>query len=96
MRVNGQPLGSVVAGRRGAAPKISILAAGTSWIRVELLRNNEVIATWRPVQSRLLGVTYVDRRLPGVEAQEAYYYVRVTQADGEWAWSSPVWVEWGR
>lgn len=23
-----------------------------------------------------------------------FYFVRVTQADGELAWSSPVWVDW--
>jgi hypothetical protein len=25
----------------------------------------------------------------------AFYYVRVTQADGKRAWSSPVWVDYG-
>jgi hypothetical protein len=94
--VNGQPMGNVVSGRRGKPPKISILVAGTSWIRVELLRNNEVIATWQPARARLVGVTYVDRQLPDIGAQEVYYYVRVTQANGEWAWSSPVWLELAR
>ena len=65
-------------------------------IRSYYVRNNKVIGTWQPARSRLVGITYVDSELPKIQAQQAYYYVRVTQADGERAWSSPVWLELGR
>lgn len=31
----------------------------------------------------------------GAERDTDYYYVRVRQRDGQWAWSSPIWVERG-
>jgi len=40
---------------------------------------------WTPEYS----FQYVDNTLT---KGESYYYVRVQQADGELAWSSPIWV----
>jgi hypothetical protein len=34
-------------------------------------------------------LTYVDER---PVAGESYYYVRVQQANGQMAWSSPIWI----
>ena len=56
---------------------------------VELVRNGEVIYRKTPgSDSENLEYRVRDR----VEGN-AYYYLRVLQADGHQAWSSPVWVD---
>jgi hypothetical protein len=55
--------------------------------RIEVCRNNGFIYTNSP-KGREAELTFTDREpLEG----RSYYYVRVLQADGEIAWSSPVW-----
>jgi hypothetical protein len=71
-------------------PRIRLKARGTKPIvRIELVRNNQYVYTKdytdaAPERS----FEYQDEQTP-----PAFYYVRVTQAEGEWAWSSPVWVD---
>jgi hypothetical protein len=53
-----------------------------------LIRNNQEIHS-RPVHAREVALAFEDDApLEG----PAFYYVRVIQADGHMAWSSPVWV----
>ena len=56
--------------------------------KVEILRNNQVIHSAQP-GGRSAELTYVD---PDPPQGRLYYYVRVTQADNEIGWSSPVWL----
>jgi len=52
--------------------------------------NREVIIIWgRPVGG-CIELNFEDSSFPS--RGEDYYYVRVTQIDGEMAWSSPIWV----
>ncbi len=30
------------------------------------------------------------------EGELAYYYLRLRQVDGHWAWLSPVWFDWAK
>ena len=56
--------------------------------RVTLVRNEANYKTWEPGK-RELTATFTDAApLTG----ENRYYLRVEQADGNMAWSSPVWV----
>ena len=86
--VNGVPMG-------GEAPwsgqsEIRIEALGTAPIRlVELIRNNEVVHRWQD-SGESMAVEYHDSLLSSVPA--CTYYVRLTQEDGQMAWSSPVWL----
>ena len=64
---------------------VSVL--GTQKIRVELLRNNQVIKTWEPGEDTL-DVAFEDEGLTPAD----WYYLRVTQTDDHMAWSSPIWV----
>ena len=59
----------------------------------EILRNGEVVHTWKPKAATTEAkFTWTDPA-PVREAKEAsYYYVRVTQTDEQMAWSSPMWV----
>jgi len=68
---------------------IHIGAAGTAPLRkVEVIRNGEVILD----HSAGGWVAELDFRDAPPKAAESYYYVRITQEDGEMAWSSPVWL----
>jgi len=72
------------------APKIKVRVLGTANIqKTEVIRSNKVIFVKRGDGSELQ-FEFLDGEIgPGLN----YYYVRVTQEDGEMAWSSPVWVE---
>ena len=86
--VNGVAMGGEAP--RSEASTIKIEATGTAPIRlIELIRNNQVIHHWQEV-GESSHLEYLDHTLP--PDQDFYYYVRLTQADGQMAWSSPVWV----
>ncbi|MHC4873501.1 MAG: CehA/McbA family metallohydrolase [Planctomycetota bacterium] len=62
---------------------------GTSTIeKVEIIKNNEVLYC-EATGSTESKADYCDEA--GIE-KECYYYLRVTQENGEMAWSSPVWI----
>jgi hypothetical protein len=71
------------------APAFSVYVRGTANLaKVEILRDSEVIATL-PAQTAECKGSWTD---PQPLAGSHYYYARVTQADGELAWASPIWV----
>lgn len=88
VRVGGRFMGEAV---RDTAPNpmpIEVrVEAPTEIARVDICRNNAFVYT-REIKARRCQFTYLDREPP---AGPAWYYVRVQQADGELAWSSPVW-----
>ncbi len=71
-------------------PKITCRATGTAPInKIDLIRSNQYIYSQAP-HRQTAEFTYEDKDAkPG----ESYYYVRIQQADGQMAWSSPVWVK---
>lgn len=83
--LNGSPMGSELqAGER----ELAVYCIGTAVLeRVEIIKNNRVIGT-EGSGSIECAFTLDD----SAEQEEDFYYVRVTQADGEMAWSSPIWV----
>jgi hypothetical protein len=84
---NGQPMGSVFETKQ--EPELRLAVHGTAPLaKVTLVRNEEDRIVWKP-GSREFTQRYTDSaRTPG----EYRYYLRVEQADGNMAWSSPVWV----
>lgn len=78
-------------------------AAGTCPLKkVEIIRNGSVIKTFEPKGPYALDFTYDDMEdlhkavLKSPNDKEppfAFYYIRVTQEDGQMAWSSPIWVD---
>jgi len=57
--------------------------------RLELIRDDRLVFT-QPGGGDRVGLEYIDQGCPrGLH----YYYLRVTQVDGEFAWSSPIWVQ---
>jgi len=81
--------GEVAAGRLDAPAELRAEVVGTAAIDAcELVKNNEAIdSASSPTES--LSATLRDGR--SAEPGE-YYYLRVTQADGEMAWASPVFI----
>ncbi len=61
---------------------------GTAYIsRIEVVKNNNLLQAIPGTGSHL--DFFLD---DGPEKVEDFYYIRVTQRDGEMAWSSPIWV----
>ncbi len=65
---------------------------GAQWRKMETLAKIKVHQGW-PTEQLTLQLRFEDaaeRRAPG---RTDFYYIRVTQRNGQRAWSSPVWVE---
>ncbi len=71
-------------------PKFVVKVVGTERIRqIDLIRNNQFVYTSAPGDISA-NFTFIDRQ---PEAGESYYYMRVTQIDGNLAWTSPIWIK---
>ena len=84
--VNGEPAGSIIESSGTVA--VSVRAHACAPVeRVDLIRGDRCLASWFP---GTLDTTldYTDEQ----PLQEGAYYVRLRQTDGEYAWSTPVWV----
>lgn len=100
-RINDHPMGSELSEAETQERRITIRIHGTDRIKsVEIVRNNEDVHTVRP-DSEDAEIEWTDSRpvsevyLPPAQhcpVPFAFYYVRVTQADGEIAWASPIWI----
>jgi hypothetical protein len=76
----------IIAGRLAS---LQVKVRGTNELsRVEIVRNNQFIYTAAPTGSAA-DLTFRDA---DPQKGTSYYYVRVQQADGQMAWSSPIWV----
>jgi len=72
------------------SPVIEVATLGLAPIQsIEIVRNNEVVAI-QEGRDAFETFRWTDTTPRG---QTTYYYARVTQHDGEMAWSSPVWVD---
>lgn len=85
--IDGQMMGSDVAAKGACRVKYYVIGQ-TDKVRVDLIRNNKAIRT-SSSDKGVVEVSFKDT-LP---AGESFYYLRVTQADGEQAWSTPIWVK---
>jgi hypothetical protein len=93
--LNGSPMGSVLEypsdGNDLYQREIEVFVAGTDQIsRVDIIKNNGLHHRTCP-QGDNAEVSIVDR-LDVPPATRDWYYVRVFQADGNAAWSSPIWI----
>jgi len=104
-RVGGQFMGDEV--RLADQPDLAerreiegFIAGEAKLAQVEIIRNNEVVHSFRPEGSETT-LEWTDEEpleplaLTGCDEGEprfVFYYLRVLQSDGEMAWASPVWV----
>lgn len=69
---------------------LDVSAIGIGGIRVELIKNNQSIASWE-CEMGVCDVSYRDDK----RSTDDCYYVKVTQKDEHMAWTSPIWVTTG-
>ncbi|GAB5537553.1 MAG: hypothetical protein Rubg2KO_38020 [Rubricoccaceae bacterium] len=78
------------------SPTISVRVEGTGPLRaVEVIRSGHVFSGLQMQPGE--GIPEVSFELVDtmlIPGEEAYYYLRVTQEDGNMAWSSPIWVRY--
>jgi len=91
-KINGHMMGEEIAIKRDGGKqdtrKIKVFAAGTYRIeKIDVVRNNVDIYTHKGT-IEIENFEYVDEDFIG---NDSYYYIRVTQKDGEMAWTSPIW-----
>jgi len=100
--LNGYPMGSDIplGSLEGSTRKIEISVAGSDGIqRIDVIRNNEEVFS-HTGDGDVHRVEFEDSDpieplfLTGIHSPGPFlfYYVRVTQVDGEMAWSSPIWI----
>jgi hypothetical protein len=75
-------------------PKLEFEVIGTGPIKqIDILKDHEVVHTIQGDGQTQIRRTWADPKpSPGVH----YYYIRVEQVDGELAWASPMWIEYGK
>lgn len=92
--LNGHPLGSEITLEPGEERKFSIEIQGTAPLTdVEIIHCGYTLHAFDVGSDELdFKTEWIDDR-PGRPLEDAYYYVRVRQADGHCAWLSPFWVD---
>jgi hypothetical protein len=74
-------------------PVLKVHVQGTGPIaRIEVIKNNTFVHSVRPGGDS----SSFEFRDNQMKDGESYYYVRVEQAAGQLAWSSPIWVNYSR
>lgn len=86
-KVNGNEMGSIIStGTYNIDIKASDMDTIETFTKVQLIKNGSVIKTWTPnIAAPVLSTTITT-------ALNDYYYVKVTQADGNEAISSPIFI----
>lgn len=83
-------LGDRLMGVAATPGTFAAVVIGTGPLKqVDVIRSNKVVYTVAGTGAEAR-FTYDDRERP---ADEAFYYIRVLQQDGQIAWSSPIWVK---
>jgi hypothetical protein len=74
-------------------PVLKVHVQGTGPIaRIEVIKNNTFVHSVKPEGSS----STFEFRDNNIQPGESYYYVRVEQAAGQLAWSSPIWITYSR
>ena len=91
--LTGAPMGSEISLAGSEPREVWVRVEGTAPVdSVSVVKNGRAVQTISGTNESF-ECRWVDTS--GAERDTDYYYVRVRQADGEMAWSSPVWVERG-
>jgi len=86
-RADGRPMGSEY--KTQEAPFFEARVVGTGPIgRLDLVKNNLDVYTLVD-QEQDVSFTWTDAQF----SSSAFYYLRITQDDGEMAWTSPIWID---
>jgi len=101
--LNGHPFGSELNARDNSSRKLAVEFHGTAPVKqLDIIRNNKVVHSQPGNDQMDLNVTWQDTEpisntwMPAAKFCNhpfTFYYVRVTQTDGEIAWASPTWID---
>ncbi len=101
--LNGHPFGSELSARDNSVRKLAVEFHGTAPVaKLDIIRNNKVVHSHPGNGQMDLNVAWQDTEpisntwMPAAKCCNhpfAFYYVRVTQTDGEIAWASPTWID---
>ncbi|MCB1111809.1 MAG: DUF3604 domain-containing protein [Chlamydiales bacterium] len=106
MNIAGTPIGAEVT--TAEKPGLNVnrhiegYVAGTDEIKtIEIIRNGEVIETIKPQNTYHIDFEYDDMvslekvaiKPSDKKSSFVFYYLRITQNDGNMAWSSPIWID---
>ncbi len=85
-------MGSAIAS--ATPPQLRFRATGTAPVRlVEIIRSGSVVYSASPGQA-VVSVDFRDEDAP--DRGSAHYHVRIVQEDGQIAWATPIWVDYGQ
>jgi len=86
--INTSPMGSIISSK--SKREIRFAVAGTDVLtKIEIIKNNKVIFS-ESSDNEFFNSAFSDDSVS--ERREDFYYLKITQADGELAWASPIWV----
>jgi hypothetical protein len=91
-RLNGCRMGEAIREEQPGRRELTVLAAGTGNLdTIEILKNNVVVHTAQG-SGRIIRLEWEDAQDGRSGSGEDFYYVRLSQTDGNRAWSSPIWI----
>jgi hypothetical protein len=74
----------------GKPVAVSIYSRGVAPLKlIEVIKNGKTVSDFKS-SGKIFSRVYTDTKR---ERKEDYIYIRVTQTDGQMAWSSPIWIE---
>jgi len=86
-KINDAPMGREI--KSEIAPKLEATIIGkTDILTVEIIKNNKRLKSF-DTSNGFLEINYTDE---SARSEQDFYYLRVTQDNGERGWSTPVWV----
>ncbi len=93
-RVNGAFMGGAVEANPGDPLRIRVHVDGDAPLElVEIVKDHRVVHSMRG-NGRRAEFEFLDQSGPRSDGKASYCYVRVRQANEQFAWASPVWVDW--
>ena len=94
-RVNGAFMGSAVEARRDVDElRIQVRVEGEAPLEsIQIVKDHRVIHSTQ-AEGRHAEFEFTDLSGPRPDGKASYCYLRVRQDDGQFAWGSPVWVDW--
>ena len=94
-RVNGAFLGGQIEADPAKPLELTLRVDGDAPIDVvEIVKDHKVIYAAKGAGERNVRFEYIDRSGPREDGKASYLYVRIRQENDQYAWASPVWVDW--
>ena len=92
--VNGTFMGGSLDAERGSPLRVRVRVEGEAALdTIEIVRDRSVVHSTRG-DGRVADFEFLDRSVAASGRDFSYLYVRAKQVDNQYAWASPIWVDW--